>query len=94
VTAYRQHPSAVSTALGEDVVALQLETQRYYTLNATAARAWQELADGADAERLADALARDFDVSLAEALVHAEALLRRLVDLELVETCEPVGATG
>jgi hypothetical protein len=94
VTAFRQHSAVMSTALGDDVVVLQLATQRYYTLNVTAAHAWKELADGADVEELADALARQFDIGIEEAREHADALLRRLVGLGLVEPCEPAVSTS
>ena len=85
---YRQHPSTVSTELGDEVVALQLDTKRYYTLNASAACAWRALGKPADERGLAAALASDFDVGAAEAVPHVERLLRQLLQWRLIEICE------
>jgi hypothetical protein len=84
---YRRHPDAVSTELGGEVVALQLGTKRYYTLNATAARAWQELEQCVSAEALEHALARDFDIEVPEVQPHVDQLVRQLLQSKLIERC-------
>jgi hypothetical protein len=88
VTAYRRHPATVSTELGDEVVALQLDTKRYYTLNATAACAWRALAERADERALAAALSNEFDIGQEEAMPHVQRLVRQLLEWRLVEECE------
>ena len=88
MTLYRRHPSAISTELGDEVVALHLDTKRYFTLNPTAACAWRSLEVAADEEAIARALSREFAIEHDEALPHAATLVRQLLELELVEECD------
>jgi hypothetical protein len=88
MTRYRRHPAAISTELGDEVVALHLDTKRYFTLNPTAACAWRLLEGTADEEAIARALSQEFAIEPAEALPHAATLVRQLLELELVEECE------
>lgn len=85
---YRQHHAVVATELGDEVVALQLETKRYYTLNATAACAWRALAAGAAEDTLARAIAQDFDIAATDAHPHVDTLVKQLLDWKLVEACD------
>ena len=48
---FRTHPEVVDTTLEEqEVVLLQLESMRYYSLNLTGARIWQGLKQGLSLE--------------------------------------------
>jgi hypothetical protein len=84
---YRHSASAIATELGDEVVALQLETKRYYTLNATAACTWRSLARGGDEVTVGEALAREFDIALGDTPPHAAAITRELLRLRLIEPC-------
>ena len=87
MTRYRRHAATVSTELGDEVVALQLDTKRYYTLNVTAACVWRALVAEADEAELADLLTREFMIDAHEARPHVESLLGQLLEWRLVERC-------
>jgi len=91
---YRRHPDAVSTELGGEVVALQLGTKRYYTLNATAALAWRELERCVTAEALERALARDFEVEVPEVQPHVDRLVQQLLGSKLIVRCTPADTSS
>lgn len=84
---YRPHPSAVATELGEEVVALQLDTKRYYTLNPTAACAWRALTRGASSCEVRDALTAEFAIEPSDAMPYVDTLLEQLLALELIVPC-------
>jgi hypothetical protein len=88
LTTYRRHPATVSTELGDEVVALQLDTKRYYTLNQTAACAWRRLAAQANAQEVASALEGEFTISRDAAAPHVTRLLHKLLACRLIEVCE------
>ncbi|MGH7720401.1 MAG: PqqD family protein [Gemmatimonadaceae bacterium] len=88
MTLYRQHPAAISTELGDEAVTLQLDTKRYFTLNASAACAWRSLAEGANEDAIARALASEFDIAHDEARGYAATLVQQFLELRLVEECE------
>lgn len=50
-----------------EAVLLDLETKRYYRLNATAARVWKGLEQSLPPEQIADALVTEFSVEPATA---------------------------
>jgi hypothetical protein len=87
VTSYRRHRDAASTELGDEAVVLQLGTKRYYTLNATAARAWRDLEQCVTQERLEQALVGDFAIETVEVRPHVAALLEHLLRSKLIEPC-------
>lgn len=60
-----------------EAVLLDLETKRYYRLNATAARIWKGLEQALPPDQIAAALVREFDVD--------PALARTELDRELGE---------
>ena len=88
MTRYRRHPSAVSTQLGEEIIALHLERRRYYELNASAACVWRAIEQGADDGAVTDALARQFGLEPSEARPHARAALQQLLRFRLAEASD------
>ncbi len=88
MTRYRRHPGVVATELSGEVVALQLESKRYYTLNPTASEVWNALAAGADVTELVSAVITAFDVAEPDAREHVETLLGQMLDMKLVEQCD------
>jgi len=59
---FRTADDVVSRRVGDVVVLVGLRTNRIYELNATGARMWELLRDGAGMESLAEQLSREFDV--------------------------------
>ena len=92
MTTYRPHCATVASELGDEVVTLHLKTKRYYTLNATAACVWRVLEREATEDEMTAALAREFDVSEADARAHVATLVRTLLDSELIEPCHSSSA--
>jgi hypothetical protein len=81
-------PDAVSRGLADEVVVVNLKSNRIFSLNPTGARYWELLESGAKREQIESKLAEEFDVEsdqlrreideletklLEEGLVHAEA---------------------
>jgi predicted DNA-binding transcriptional regulator len=87
MTVYRPHCATVSSELADEVVTLHLKTKRYYTLNSTAACVWRVLDGGATEDAMAAALTREFDISEEDARAHVAALVRTLLESELIEPC-------
>jgi hypothetical protein len=61
-TAYRTSPDTACAAVPGGAVIIHLGTNRYFSLNATAAVVWSRLDAGEDAATIAVALARDFKI--------------------------------
>ncbi len=62
------HPDVVFTRFDESSAALlNLRTKRYYSLNETAARVWELLAEGRDHAAVAATLVAEFQVELDQA---------------------------
>ena len=73
-------------SIDEEVVVLDLRTQRYLCLNRSAAILWPMLIAGACRDELADALARTYDIVAAAASVDVEVLLSQLSERDLLNT--------
>ncbi|MDB4917219.1 MAG: hypothetical protein JWM95_4863 [Gemmatimonadetes bacterium] len=58
----RQSDRVLTTAQGDAVVLLDLNAERYFTLNDVGSRAWALLGDGATKEEIAVAIRREFVV--------------------------------
>ena len=87
VPSYRRHRDAASTELGDEAVVLQLGTKRYYTLNATAARAWRDLEECVTRETLEQALVSDFAIEAGDVHPHVASLVEQLLQSKLIEPC-------
>jgi hypothetical protein len=85
---YRRHPAVVATELSGEVVALHLDTKRYYTLNATASHIWQALEDTVDESALVGSVLAEFAVEEEEARAHVATLLAQMLEMRLVERCD------
>jgi hypothetical protein len=57
----RPAADVIARRLGDSAVLIRLNTNRIYELNATGARIWELLAEGATREQVVDALGREFD---------------------------------
>jgi hypothetical protein len=82
---FRPHPEVVDTALEEqEVVLLQLESMRYYSLNLTGMRIWQGLKQGLSLEEISRQLQAEFEVEPDRAEHSVLALVTELCEQQLV----------
>lgn len=80
----RPHADVVWRRLEDEVVLVQLQTNRIYSLNATAARAWELLSAGADRSEIERALLDEFEVDAGDLCSSLDDLLQRLSEADLV----------
>jgi Coenzyme PQQ synthesis protein D (PqqD) len=82
---FRPTGDAVAKRVGDDVVLVQLRTNRIYTLNRTGARLWELLGEGHDLERARAQMLREFDVGEDQLRDEADALVEELVTRGMLE---------
>ncbi len=80
------NPDVVYETIDDELVLVDLQTNRVYTLNETGARIWELICAGADRRRLEDALRAEFDVSPAQLQEELEELLQSLLDEGLLQS--------
>ncbi len=84
LTAIRAHPDVVSQRLDDEVVLVNLQTNRIFALNPTAARYWELLVDGHSQEEIVDVMTAEFDVSAEHLRGEIASLVAALSDEHLV----------
>lgn len=78
--------NVVNTTLGdEESVLLDLKTRRYYSLNETGTRIWEQLAGGASISEIIEQITSKYDVSPEDARHHVEVLISELAAERLIE---------
>lgn len=77
-------PDVLYRTFGNEAVLLHLESERYYSLNESAARMWELLTGGRSAQETASAVASEFDASEEVVLADLTALLDGLLSARLV----------
>ena len=77
-------PDVLSRELDNEGVLLNLETERYYTLDDVGMRMWQLLAERGDVETVVAQLLDEYDVDEATLRRDLADLIARLVEAELV----------
>lgn len=73
-----------SSPLGEDMALLDTRTNRYFTLNPTAATVWESLSGPESRDGIAAALARKFDIAAEDCLDDVDEILRDLAAQDLI----------
>jgi hypothetical protein len=81
----RPNPDVVSREVGDEVVLVHLHTNQIYTLNRTAARLWQLLAEGRGLDAARQELLQEFDVDEEELRAEVSKLVGELSAKGLVE---------
>ena len=71
----RIRDDVLTAQLQGEAVLLDLQTKRYYRLNATGAMIWKGVQDLLDSHAIVDALVREFEVDRATALAGTERTL-------------------
>lgn len=89
MTKYRVASDALAASLSDGAVLLHLHTKRYFSLNDTGSRIWALLEQQASEEEIVDALVREYDVTLSDAL---QAVHRLVEDLLVEHLIEPIPA--
>jgi len=77
-----------------EVVALDLRSSEYFTLNGSATVLWHLLAGGANRQQLADALVTDFEISAERALQDVDDFLAACARANLLQENQGVPASG
>ncbi len=67
-----------------EVVLLQLRTDRFLALNATAARFWELLATGSEVHSIREQLAEEYEVASADLDAEIDAILKTMIEEELI----------
>lgn len=74
----------ISERFGEEVVLLNLKTNRFFALNKTGARLWELLASGEQLDEIEKKLHREFDVDEAELTANVQRMLKAMERERLV----------
>ena len=78
MSALRPNPDVVVRRLQDELVLVNMRTNRIYALNRTGARYWELLAEGHDRPVIEARLLQEFDVAPAELSTEIDALTLRL----------------
>jgi hypothetical protein len=65
-TRLRSSPDALATRVGDEIVLVDLRTDRIYSLNRTAARIWELMCEDCDRTEVERRMLDEFEVSPAE----------------------------
>jgi hypothetical protein len=76
---FRASPDTVSTRAGDEIVLVDLKTDRIYSLNRTAARVWELFSTDCDREEVRRRLLEEFDVGPSEVESAIDELVQSLV---------------
>lgn len=63
---FRSSPDVLATRAGDEIVLVDMKTDRIYSLNRTAARAWELLCADGDRAEVERRMLQEFDVSAEE----------------------------
>ena len=86
---FRPFQHVVWARQADATVLLDVERGQYYTLNEVASRTWELLVAGEPLIEILRCLGDEFEVTAETLQADTAALLRRLVDAELIERLPP-----
>jgi hypothetical protein len=86
--AVRPNPNVISRRIGDEVVLFNLDSDRFYELNGTAARFWELLSTGQDSIQIREQLLSEFAVEAAQLDGEAAGLLESLRRENLISVDE------
>lgn len=81
---YRAIPEALVATLSDGAVLLNLQTKRYFSLNETGTRIWEQVQEGADEESIVGTMVREYEVDEATARREVRRILDELMEAELI----------
>lgn len=82
----RQAPDVVARRLDDEIVLVNLRTNRIYELSPTAARLWELLGSGCDVEQARERLVAEFEVGETQLAAEIDVLVSQLASENLVTT--------
>jgi Coenzyme PQQ synthesis protein D (PqqD) len=85
---FRPSPDVVASRAGEEVVVVDLKTDRIYSLNRTAARAWELFCADCERAEVEHRMLEEFDVESGELTNAIDDLLDSLTRNRLLLRCE------
>lgn len=88
---YLAQSDVVDCDIGGDRALLHLETNTYFTMNATASVLWLALASAHSVDDLVHVVTEKFDVSADQCRADIEVLLQQMIEANVVK---PVTAEG
>ena len=74
----------MSERFGDEIVLVNLRTNRFFLLNRTGARFWELLVSGNGLDAIEEQLCREFEVDAAEAAANVKRILVLMKDEQLV----------
>ena len=84
--------SKLVATLSDGAVLLNLQTKRYFSLNETGTRIWEQVQEGADAESIVGTMIREYEVDEATARREVRRILDELMEAQLI--VEEKGSDG
>lgn len=84
---FRSSPDTLSTRVGDEIVLVDLRTDRIYALNRTGARAWELLSEEYDRVEVERRMLQEFDVTPGELAEAIDGLVASLTENGLLVPC-------
>lgn len=81
---YRIHPDALANRIGDQIVVVQMQTDRIFELNRTGARIWELLAEGRSRAEIEGMLTEEFELSGSSATIEIDQLIASLKNENLI----------
>jgi hypothetical protein len=88
VANFKVNPNVVAQRVEDQIVLVNLETNRIFALNSTAARLWELLSDGRNAGEIHAELSKEYAVDGLGLREEIERLLEELNAESLVAACD------
>lgn len=85
LSSVKPNPSVLFKRLGDEIVLFNLDTDRFYELNGTAAQFWELLVAGYSPAQLRAQMLEEFDVDPGQFAAEAESLIGLLRHEDLVK---------
>jgi hypothetical protein len=83
-TRYTRNSKTISGRLHDELVMMDLEQGKYFSLNPVATRVWEMLEQPMEAAEICSFLTDEYDVSSEQCIVEVEELLREMGKMGLV----------
>ena len=84
----RPSSNVLTRELGEEIVLMDLGSEKYFSLNETGTVVWSLMADGADLDFIAQQLSVRFDIDELKAMADVVSLLEHFQSAGLISTSD------